>query len=148
MAHVIINPVRVDARMGQLTTPLVRNMTRDIWTLAKRWPTAGNSALTYPKTGELARSLKYEVFPGVNPSGRIGTDKVYAKRVHDGGPPYIIRRRRKKQMVFRWKRFGGRIYKFKQVVHPHDKGSPYLTGPAQIVARRYRARYINNPTVI
>src|SRR5262245_47242974 len=90
MAHVIINPIKVNARMGQLTTPLVRNMMKDITVLAKRWPTGGNPALTYPKTGAMQRAIQYDVRPGPNPSGKVSVDKVYAFRVHEGGSPYPI----------------------------------------------------------
>jgi len=110
---------------------------RETAALAKRWPRAGNPALTYGPTGELADSINYRVRESANPSGIVGTDKRYALVVHDGGQERWISVRNKTWMRFRWKRFGGKIFYFKKIRHPATKGSHFLTEPLRVVAARH-----------
>lgn len=78
-------------------------------------------AITYtvPKrSGELAKSIH------VTKSGEgyiVGTNKIYARRVHDGSGTVIIRPRNKKAL--KWK--GGR-HPVKKVVQKPRQGNPFF----------------------
>ncbi len=138
MAKVRINHLTVTAEGNRLSRPLVNTMCRETKELAQRWPRAGNPALTYPPTGELARQMFYRVRERKSgPFGVVGNTSKIAMAVHNGTKAHWILAKQRKVMKFRWKRFGGTYHYFPKVWHPATKGSYFLTIPMRIVAARH-----------
>jgi hypothetical protein len=106
--------------------------------MAQKWPRAGNPALTYPPTGNLASKMFYRVRERKSgPFGVVGNTAPYADAVHNGTKAHWILVKQRKVMKFRWKRMGGSYHYFKKVWHPATKGSYFLTIPLRIVAARH-----------
>jgi hypothetical protein len=80
------------------------------------------------KRGTLRRSHATRVEQGGN-RGVIGTNLGYARAVHEGSRPHIIRPVRKKALA--WK--GGR-HPVKSVRHPGYRGNPWLKRTAAKLA--------------
>lgn len=71
-------------------------------------------------TGELRRSIH------VTKKGDyyiVGTNKVYARRVHDGSGQIVIKPKSRKALKFQ---SGGKTYYRKKVVQPPRKGKPFF----------------------
>lgn len=71
-------------------------------------------------TGELRRSIH------VTKKGDyyiVGTNKVYARRVHDGSGQIVIRAKSRKALKFQ---SGGKTYIRKKVIQPPRKGKPFF----------------------
>lgn len=72
------------------------------------------------KRGTLRRSITHRIESETQ--SRIGTNLDYAKPVHEGSKPHVIRPRTK-QALF-WK---GANHPVKKVNHPGTKGNPFFT---------------------
>lgn len=72
------------------------------------------------KTGNLRRSITSRVEQGGN-RGVIGTNVRYARAVHDGSKPHVIRAKAKKALYWR-----GAAHPVKKVKHPGNKGNPFF----------------------
>ncbi len=71
------------------------------------------------RTGELRRSIHAtRTAKGV---WMVGTNKVYARAVHDGRPRVVIKPRKKKALY--WK---GAKHPVKKVVQPPRRGNPFM----------------------
>lgn len=71
------------------------------------------------RTGELRRSITTVRLKPLN--WVVGTNKVYARAVHDGRPRVVIKPRKKKALY--WK---GAKHPVKRVVQPPRKGKPFM----------------------
>lgn len=61
-----------------------------------------------------------------NPRAVVGTNLGYAKAVHDGSPPHVIRPKGKKALYWR-----GAAHPVRSVRHPGYKGNPFITDGLQ-----------------
>jgi hypothetical protein len=83
----------------------------------------GNVKRVVPvRTGTLRRSITSRVEDGGN-RGVVGTNVPYARPVHEGSKPHIIRPRRAKALRFQ---AGGETVFAKFVRHPGTRGQPFL----------------------
>ena len=81
----------------------------------------GNSKRESPvKRGTLRRSITSRVEQGGD-VGRVGTNLSYARPVHDGSAPHIIRPRNKRALFW-----SGARHPVKMVKHPGNKGNPFM----------------------
>lgn len=69
--------------------------------------------------------------------GRVTASAPYAKFVHEGTRPHIIRARNAQALRFYWPVMG-RVVFFKQVSHPGTGATPFLRAAANTVAARRR----------
>lgn len=70
------------------------------------------------RTGELRRSITVQSYGS---GAVVGTNKVYARAVHEGRRALIIRPKNKKALFWR-----GAAHPIKQVFQPARKGKPFL----------------------
>ena len=77
--------------------------------------------------GELRKSIHVAAVGG---GAVVGTNKVYARAVHEGRPALIIRPRRKKAL--RWKGAAGKYLFAKQVFQPARRGQPFFRRAADL----------------
>jgi len=92
------------------------------------------------RTGRLQQSIKASRADLIAPGhyrAEVSANTRYARYVHEGTRPHIIRARRAPALRFYWPRVG-RVVFFKSVHHPGTKPNPFLTRAADIVAARYR----------
>lgn len=83
-------------------------------------------------TGRLRNSIRVRnTMTWRGPSAVVGTDVQYARMVHDGTAPHIIRPRTKKALKFK---VGGRTVFAKYVNHPGTRGRPFLDRALREVA--------------
>ena len=74
--------------------------------------------------GELRKSIHVSSVPG---GAMVGTNKVYARAVHEGRQAMIIRPRRKRALA--WK---GAKHPVKKVFQPARKGKPFFRSAADL----------------
>lgn len=74
-------------------------------------------------TGAKELVVKFERAAGALADGRgvVGTNLKYAKAVHDGSPPHVIRAKNKKALFW-----PGAAHPVRAVRHPGNKANPYL----------------------
>jgi HK97 gp10 family phage protein len=85
----------------------------------------GNAKREAPvKTGNLRRTITSKVEQG-GKRGRVGTNAPYARAVHDGSRPHIIRAKRAKAMMW-----PGAAHPVRSVKHPGNKPNPFITRAA------------------
>ena len=77
--------------------------------------------------GELRKSIHVSSVPG---GAMVGTNKVYARAVHEGRQALIIRPRRRKAL--RWKGGEGKYFFAKKVFQPARKGKPFFRSAADL----------------
>lgn len=77
--------------------------------------------------GELRKSIHVSSVPG---GAMVGTNKVYARAVHEGRQALIIRPRRRKAL--RWKGSEGKYFFAKKVFQPARKGKPFFRSAADL----------------
>ena len=77
--------------------------------------------------GELRKSIHVSSVPG---GAMVGTNKVYARAVHEGRQALIIRPRRRKAL--RWKGGDGNYLFAKKVFQPARKGKPFFRSAADL----------------
>ena len=77
--------------------------------------------------GELRKSIHVSCVPG---GAMVGTNKVYARAVHEGRQALIIRPRRRKAL--RWKGGEGKYLFAKKVFQPARKGRPFFRSAADL----------------
>ena len=77
--------------------------------------------------GELRKSIHVSSVPG---GAMVGTNKVYARAVHEGRQALIIRPRRRKAL--RWKGGDGNYLFAKKVFQPARKGRPFFRSAADL----------------
>ena len=77
--------------------------------------------------GELRKSIHVSSVPG---GAMVGTNKVYARAVHEGRQALIIRPRRRKAL--RWKGGDGKYLFAKKVFQPARKGRPFFRSAADL----------------
>ena len=77
--------------------------------------------------GELRKSIHVSSVPG---GAMVGTNKVYARAVHEGRQAMIIRPRRRKAL--RWKGGEGKYLFAKKVFQPARKGKPFFRSAADL----------------
>ena len=77
--------------------------------------------------GELRKSIHVSSVPG---GAMVGTNKVYARAVHEGRQALIIRPRRRKAL--RWKGGDGKYLFAKKVFQPARKGKPFFRSAADL----------------
>ncbi|WP_208873367.1 hypothetical protein [Fretibacterium fastidiosum] len=77
--------------------------------------------------GELRKSIHVSSVPG---GAMVGTNKVYARAVHEGRQALIIRPRRRKAL--RWKGGEGKYLFAKKVFQPARKGRPFFRSAADL----------------
>ena len=80
--------------------------------------------------GELRKSIHVSSVPG---GAMVGTNKVYARAVHEGRQALIIRPRRRKAL--RWKGGDGKYLFAKKVFQPARKGRPFFRSAADLFER-------------
>lgn len=80
--------------------------------------------------GELRKSIHVSSVPG---GAMVGTNKVYARAVHEGRQALIIRPRRRKAL--RWKGGEGKYFFAKKVFQPARKGKPFFRSAADLFER-------------
>ena len=85
------------------------------------------------ESGELARSINVRYVPGLNPSVIVGSDRRYAKYMHEGTRPHVISAKNRRTMRFVVK---GKVVYAQQVRHPGTRGSKFLT--------RHLAKVVND----
>lgn len=76
------------------------------------------------RTGNLYKSIVARVL--TDTEATVGTNVIYARAVHDGRPPMLIKPAKKKALY--WK---GAAHPVKRVRHPGIKPNPYLARAAQ-----------------
>ena len=77
--------------------------------------------------GELRKSIHVSSVPG---GAMVGTNKVYARAVHEGRQALVIRPRRRKAL--RWKGGDGKYLFAKKVFQPARKGKPFFRSAADL----------------
>ena len=77
--------------------------------------------------GELRKSIHVSSVPG---GAMVGTNKVYARAVHEGRQALVIRPRRRKAL--RWKGGEGKYLFAKKVFQPARKGKPFFRSAADL----------------
>lgn len=96
-------------------------------------------------TGDLLRSIRIKMHTGTYKiTATVGSHLSYARVVHDGAKPHLIRPRRKRGMKFYWPAgvgvpplVEGRVVCFKGVVHhPGFRSNRYLLIPLVLQAPR------------
>lgn len=80
------------------------------------------------RTGNLYKSIVARVL--TDAEAVVGTNVVYARAVHDGRPPMVIRPAKKKALY--WK---GAAHPVKAVRHPGIRPNPYLARAAERFTR-------------
>ena len=80
--------------------------------------------------GELRKSIHVSSVPG---GAMVGTNKVYARAVHEGRQALIIRPRRRKALC--WKGGDGKYLFAKKVFQPARKGRPFFRSAADLFER-------------
>lgn len=80
------------------------------------------------RTGNLYKSITAQVISDTE--AVVGTNVLYARAVHDGLPPRIIKPAKKKALY--WK---GAAHPVRQVNHPGIKPNPYLARAAERFTR-------------
>jgi hypothetical protein len=80
------------------------------------------------RTGNLYKSVTAQVISDTE--AVVGTNVIYARAVHDGRAPMVIRPKRKKALY--WK---GAAHPVKAVRHPGIKPNPYFARAAETFAR-------------
>ncbi|WP_124219505.1 HK97 gp10 family phage protein [Tibeticola sediminis] len=80
------------------------------------------------RTGNLYKSIIARVIS--DSEATVGTNVLYARAVHDGRPPMVIKPARKKALY--WK---GAAHPVKAVKHPGIKPNPYLARAAERFTR-------------
>ena len=80
--------------------------------------------------GELRKSIHVSSVPS---GAMVGTNKVYARAVHEGRQALIIRPRRRKAL--RWKGGEGKYFFAKKVFQPARKGKPFFRSAADLFER-------------
>jgi len=109
-------------------------------TIFKRWLNPTLDAVTAQakqeapvRTGRLRESIHKEPIRWVGflkAEGKVVADAPYARYVHDGTRPHVIRARRAKALHFYWQ---GREVFVKSVNHPGTKPNPFMTRAARKV---------------
>lgn len=121
---------------GQLSR-LVQNTKREAMSRVVLQGEALMKRETPVKTGTLRRSITSKVEQGGN-RGVIGTNLTYARAVHDGTKPHLIRPKRAKALF--WK---GAKHPVRVVRHPGTKANAFMTRTAarlRPIAERELAR--------
>ena len=77
--------------------------------------------------GELRKSIHVSSVPG---GAMVGTNKVYARAVHEGRQALVIRPRRRKAL--RWKGGDSKYLFAKKVFQPARKGKPFFRSAADL----------------
>lgn len=80
------------------------------------------------RTGQLRKSIISAVLSDTEAT--VGTNLIYARAVHDGRPPMVIKPARKKALY--WK---GAAHPVKAVRHPGIKPNPYLARAVETFTR-------------
>lgn len=80
------------------------------------------------RTGNLYKSIVARVL--TDAEAVVGTNVVYARAVHDGRPPMVIRPAKKKALYWQ-----GAAHPVKAVRHPGIKPNPYLARAAERFTR-------------
>lgn len=147
-ARVYIDHFEVD-RVGKAEAERrVREVMRSVEIAAKIATSTG----LYSHTKHLAQSIKSNVYVARTVvHAEVGSDVRYAKMVHNGTDPHIIRPRpvgfggglyrRGGYLHFYWRK-AGRYATFKKVSHPGQRGKFYLTRPLEVAGRRYGFRVV------
>lgn len=102
--------------------------------------------------GHLKHSLKWKIEIKRTITGVLGSDLEYARVVHKGARPHVIRPRRRKALVFKWTKahpdtviksgkWAGYTVR-QEVHHPGMKGTTYLTTPLVIIGLRRNWRVV------
>lgn len=92
------------------------------------------------RTGELRRSIHANRPRQVGRwrvEARVTASAPYARYVHEGTRPHIIRARNAKALHFYWPYLGRDVF-FKSVHHPGTGKTPFLKAAANTVAKRHR----------
>lgn len=97
-----------------LDSSAIRTLTRDqnepvqqhIRSLAVRIASRASQLAKKGRTGNLARRISVDSNPGPRPGYRVIADTPYARAVHEGSKPHIIRARNKPALHFFWDRAG------------------------------------------
>jgi HK97 gp10 family phage protein len=129
--------VNVDINVGKLGaifrrsgSKYVSDFTADVVSEAR--------AIVPVDTGRLRDSIKAEPVKTTGifhmTSGVVAT-APYARYVHEGTRPHIIRARNAKALHFYWDKVGGEVF-FKSVNHPGTKARPFLRTAGRTVAAR------------
>jgi hypothetical protein len=133
MSRVEIYTAKADLYATRVTLPLVQKLVDKVLSGARR-----RVATRTTDTGNLLRSLRSRVWVRHHYiRGRVGTAVAYARIVHDGSKPHIIRPRRKTGLLFYWPAgvgrpplTRGRMVCFKgSVHHPGTKANRFLLIP-------------------
>lgn len=136
MAQIRIDELKAQRYAAKVSTGVLKTIVRDTVALAKKWPRAGNPSWT-DSNGNLARHIRGDVTPGLNPKARVWCDVDYALAIHEGTPHRIIYRKLDKRMKFSWKRKGGEVVYRNWVNHPATKGNHFLSRPLAIVSAKH-----------
>lgn len=132
-SRVVIYTAKADLYATRCALPLVQKLVRETLSGARR-----RVATRTTDTGNLLRSLRSRVWVRHhNIKGRVGSTVAYARIVHDGSKPHIIRPVRKTGLKFYWPAGVGnpplrvgRVVCFKgSVHHPGTKSNRYLLIP-------------------
>lgn len=133
MARVEIYKIKADAYATRVTLPLVQKLVGRTLSGARR-----RVATRTTDTGNLLRSLRSRIWVRHHYiKGRVGSTVAYARIVHQGSKPHIIRPLRKTGLKFYWPAgvgrpplTTGRVVCFKgSVHHPGTKSNRYLVIP-------------------
>lgn len=126
----------------------VREVVRSVEIAAKIATSTG----PYSYTKELALSIKSKIFVARTVvHGEVGSNVDYAKIVHNGAEPHIIRPRAINigrglyrgggHLHFFWRKRGQWVT-LRKVNHPGQHGKFYLTRPLEVAGRRYGFRVV------
>lgn len=117
------SPTQIAAQLRNLVTQrtLMEAMQRSVLLVE------GNAKRETPvKTGNLRRTITSRVEDGGR-RGVVGTNATYARPVHDGSRPHIIKATRAKALY--WK---GASYPVRSVKHPGNKPNPFFKRAAEM----------------
>jgi hypothetical protein len=159
VARVILNNLNIRVTSVQAGVTFVRRVLHDVERDAKQITLMGEYA-----TGRLSTSIQSQgpTVTGTTIRGSVGTDKPYARSVHDGAKihpifpqgaegVYRFGDRSRPQLKFYWRKRGQVVF------YPHIPGGPttigqshpgirngkkFLTDPLRQAARRYRMHVI------
>ena len=133
-ARVTIYTSVLRLQTGQIANRVLKDFLDEVQTQAKLITIVG------PYTqGELSRSIQQSsVIPrGDTYSGDVYSRLHYAKYVHNGTKPHIIRPRRPDGMLrFYWRKVNANV-SFRSVNHPGQKGKNFLVGPMIRISARH-----------
>lgn len=102
--------------------------------------------------GKLERSITWTVERRAVVHGWLGSPLDYARVVHKGARPHVIRPRRRNALVFKWEKahrdtvikhgkWAGYTVR-QRVNHPGMKGTTYLTTPLVVIGLRKNWRVV------